>query len=1035
MMHHPGRVDQSPRCGQVSRPVLLVLVVAAMLASLAVLGNQWWGRQRFCAELSEVRREMDSGLFVLARKRLVRLAVDRPAEPEVAYELGNCEAARGQFEAALANWGRVSPDSRWGAPAALAFAKVASRLGRLTDAEKVLKAAVGHPSNQLPALSHALVNMLGQQGRVSEARRLIESLWGETAIVADGNLAGRLYMLRDHMALDIEPFPTEWNLSRLEAGSASSDDDRRSLALARAYMYTQLADFGRAQADIDGCLARRKDDPAAWKALVDWAVAAGKPDVARAALDHVPAATADRTQILELGAWLARQDRNFMAERRFLDQLLEIEPARSSALSRLAELRQNDGDKKTAALLRQRKGEIDVAFGQYMRLYRQDRMIEHLDELATLADRLGRRFEARSFWELVRQREPANSRAAVALARQDSPAPEQTLSAASLTQALADLAGPAPAEKPGPTLRKSIDLGPVPRFLDAAVRTRLAGFTQQNGESVARQIPETFSGGVGLLDFDGDGLIDVYCVQGGPFPPDATTKQTGDKLFRNRGDGTFDDVSVRSKLESFPHGYGHGVTVGDYDNDGRPDLFITRWRSYALYHNDGDGTFRDVTAATGLGGDRDWPTSSAFADLDGDGDLDLYVCHYGVWDSEHPLICTDPSKKIVGVCDPRQIKSLPDHVFRNDRGRFVDVTSGSGMTDQDGRGLGVVAADFDDDGLVDLFVANDGTANFLFRNLGGFRFEEVGHAAGVAANAAGGLSGRNGNRVWRSRWRRAQLDLAVTNFYGESTSLFHNLGQGLFTDHTAAVGLAAPSRHHLGFGAALLDFNNDGWLDLLTANGHIHDQTPFYPYAMTPQLYLGDPAGRLTDVSAQAGPPFQQLYVGRGLAVGDLDNDGRLDAVMVSQKQPLVVMHNEPGRFEGRFVAFKLEGIKSNRDAVGASVAVKASGRVQVAHRVGGGSFQSANDARLHFGLGPCEQVESFEVRWPSGQVDRHAPYPPDVVIFCARGAQGRCRSRVMRAEQSDPGSIGQVGAGGPTRGRRTSSAVRAARSGSSRKG
>ena len=519
-------------------------------------------------------------------------------------------------------------------------------------------------------------------------------------------------------------------------------------------------------------------------------------------------------------------------------------------------------------------------------------------------------------------------------------------------------------------------------------RRALGAFTQQNGESVARQIPETFSGGVGLLDFDGDGLIDVYCVQGGTFPPDATTKQTGDKLFRNQGDGTFEDVSVRSKLESFPHGYGHGVTVGDYDNDGRPDLFITRWRSYALYHNEGDGTFRDVTAATGLGGDRDWPTSSAFADLDGDGDLDLYVCHYGVWDSEHPLICTDPSKKLVGVCDPRQIKSLPDHVFRNDRGRFVDMTVGSGLTDQDGRGLGVLAADFDGDGLVDLFVANDGTANFLFRNLGGFRFEDVGHAAGVAANAQGGYQAGMGIACGDLDGD-GLIDLAVTNFYGESTSLFHNLGQGLFTDHTAAVGLAAPSRHHLGFGAAFLDSNNDGWLDLLTANGHIHDQTPFYPYAMTPQLYLGDSAGRLSDVTAQAGPPFQQLYVGRGLAVGDLDNDGRLDAVMVSQKQPLVVLHNEPGRFEGRFVAFRLEGIKSNRDGVGASVAVKASGRVQVAHRVGGGSFQSANDARLHFGLGPCEQVESVEVRWPSGQADRHGALPAGRGYLLREGSTG----------------------------------------------
>ena len=176
-------------------------------------------------------------------------------------------------------------------------------------------------------------------------------------------------------------------------------------------------------------------------------------------------------------------------------------------------------------------------------------------------------------------------------------------------------------------------------------------------------------------------------------------------------------------------GYGHGISVGDYDNDGHPDLFLTRWRSYALYRNRGDGTFEDATAKAGLAGDRDWPTSSAFADLDNDGDLDLYVCHYGVWDAENPLICKDPSGRINISCDPRSIAALPDHVFRNDDGRFVDVTAEAGIVDRDGRGLGVVAADFDGDGLTDLFVANDSTANFLFHNLGGFRFEEVGHAS------------------------------------------------------------------------------------------------------------------------------------------------------------------------------------------------------------------------------------------------------------------------------------------------------------------
>src|SRR5439155_711164 len=208
-----------------------------------------------------------------------------------------------------------------------------------------------------------------------------------------------------------------------------------------------------------------------------------------------------------------------------------------------------------------------------------------------------------------------------------------------------------------------------------------------------------------------------------------------DRLFRNTGDGTFEDATERAGLPGLPGGYGHGVCVGDVDNDGNPDVFVTRWRSYALYHNRGDGRFEDVTERWGLGGDRDWPTSAAFADLDGDGDLDLYVCHYVAWDPKNPRICGNSSGGPVSYCVPHLLEPVPDHVFRNDGDCFRDVTRAAGFTDPDGRGLGVLAADLDDDGRVEVFVANDGTANFLFRNRGGFRFEEAGLDAGVASNA------------------------------------------------------------------------------------------------------------------------------------------------------------------------------------------------------------------------------------------------------------------------------------------------------------
>ncbi|HEY2158855.1 MAG TPA: CRTAC1 family protein, partial [Isosphaeraceae bacterium] len=401
-----------------------------------------------------------------------------------------------------------------------------------------------------------------------------------------------------------------------------------------------------------------------------------------------------------------------------------------------------------------------------------------------------------------------------------------------------------------------------------------------------------------------------------------------------------------------------------------PDLFITRWRSYALLHNEGDGTFEDVTARAGLGGDRDWPTSAAFADLDGDGDLDLYVCHYLKWDAEHPQPCPTRRGEGLRYCDPRHFEALPDHLFRNDGGTFVDVTASAGLADRDGRGLGVVAADLDDDGRVDLFVANDGTANFLLRNLGGMRFEEVGHASGVAGNASGGYQAGMGIACGDLDGD-GRPDLLVTNFYGESTTYFRNLGGGVFADSTDVVGLAGPTRGLLGFGIALFDANDDGRLDLATANGHVNDDRPEFPWMMPCQLLVNGPDGRLADVSREAGPPWSVSRLGRGLASGDLDGDGRVDLVVVPQRSPLAYFHNESKG--GHSVTLRLEGTKSNRDAVGAVITATIGKRTLRAWRTGGGSYQSASDGRIHLGLGDSNRVDSVEVRWPSGRVDTYS--------------------------------------------------------------
>jgi hypothetical protein len=340
-------------------------------------------------------------------------------------------------------------------------------------------------------------------------------------------------------------------------------------------------------------------------------------------------------------------------------------------------------------------------------------------------------------------------------------------------------------------------------------------------------------------------------------------------------------------------------------------------------------------------------------------------------------------------------------VFRNDGGKFIDVSADAGFTDPNGRGLGVLAAHFDDDHLIDLYVANDMTANYLFLNRGKFRFEENGQISGVAASADGFYKSGMGV-AWGDLDGDGKVDLAVTNFYGESTTFYKNLGAGFFVDQTAQIGMVAPTRPLLGFGLAFVDANNDGRLDVLSANGHIFDGRPRIPFAMPVQILAGNSSGRLTDVSIRAGEPFAPLHLGRGLAAGDLDNDGRLDALVVAQNEPLIYLHNMTER-PGHFVTLALEGTRSNRDAVGARVAVIAGGRRQVAERVGGGSYQSAGDPRLHFGLGDATSVDAIEVRWPSGRVDRHGRLPADQIYLAREGAESLLPLSRFKRDTRDP--------------------------------
>jgi hypothetical protein len=521
--------------------------------------------------------------------------------------------------------------------------------------------------------------------------------------------------------------------------------------------------------------------------------------------------------------------------------------------------------------------------------------------------------------------------------------------------------------------------GPIV-FEEIAQRSGLTFMTDSSPTPNKNQ-PETMVAGVALLDYDNDGYLDVFVVNGAAIPSlQKESPKYWNRLYHNNHDGTFTDVTEAAGVAGI--GYGMGVAVGDYDNDGWADIYVVNVGKNQLLHNNGNGTFTDVTDKAGVGGGvldgkKMWSVSAAWVDYNNDGHLDLFVSNYCKWEVNTDPYC-GPTPKLRAYCHPKNYANLPNTLYRNNGdGTFTDVSAETGIAKSFGKGMGIAIADYDGDGFMDIFVANDNHPNFLFHNLGGKKFEEVALEAGVAyAQSGSALSGMGVD--FKDVDNDGRPDIWHTAVENESFPLFRNVGGGQFVEQTLPAQLAV-TRTMSGWGNGIFDFDNDGWKDLFVARSNVLDNVAQFSnrkYEEPNSVLRNLGNGKFQDVSSEAGPDFQVAAAHRGVAFGDIDNDGRIDAVVTVLNGSLKYFHNI-SKNSNHWIILKLVGKKSNRMGLGAKVRITGEdGRVQYNHATTAVGYACASDSRVHFGLGGARVVREIEITWPSGtrQVLRDVP-------------------------------------------------------------
>jgi len=519
-------------------------------------------------------------------------------------------------------------------------------------------------------------------------------------------------------------------------------------------------------------------------------------------------------------------------------------------------------------------------------------------------------------------------------------------------------------------------------FVDIAAQAGI-NFRHDNAASPEKYLIETMGSGCGWIDYDQNGLLDLYLVNGAATRVYTPHQPLRSALYRNNGDGTFTDVTTKAGVGAEGL-FGMGVAVGDYDNDGSPDLLVLGYGRCILYHNNGDGTFTDVTARAGVANSGMWASSAAWFDYDNDGRLDLVIANYVDWSPERNFYCGDRGPGMRSYCHPDDFHGQPPTLYHNNGdGTFTDVSKPSGVGLKGSNGLGVVTFDYDDDGWQDIFISNDHMPNYLFHNNRDGTFREVGYLAGVSVSADGQFEAGMGTDA-ADTTGDGRMDLIVAHLDMQLARVYRNLGDGTFDDATFRSKLSYATFHISTFGARFMDYDNDGWRDLFMANGHVLDNIERYhadtTYAEPKLMFRNTGHGIFENVSDRLGPDFQSPRVSRGAAIADFDNDGDLDILVNNCGQAAQLLRNDGGN-ANHWLEIFLIGAKSNRDGVGARVKIMAGDLALYDQRKGGMSYQSAQDPRLHFGLGALTKIDAIEIRWPSGSLTKLAGIRADQII------------------------------------------------------